>query len=110
MTGLLRDPGQMTRRIVLRTVTRSSDGAGGFTETPVDSAPTWAYIRPLEGDERIQAMQAGMTRPHEFVLRYRAGLTGATRIVYDSRVFDVRSVVDTDEEHVELVILADEVI
>lgn len=105
----IRDPGQMNRRIVLRTITRADDGGGGYTETPTDSDPIWAYIEPLEGDEQLQAMQTGMVRPHRFTIRYRPGLTSATRVVYGSRVFDVKSVVDTDEAHAELVILADEV-
>lgn len=106
----MKNPGEMNRRITLRTVTRTPDGGGGYTETPVDSPPTWAKIEPLQGDEQLQAMQTGMVRPHRFTIRYRAGLTGATRIVYEGRVFDVRSVVDTDERHEELVILADEVL
>lgn len=108
--GTLRDRGEMNRRITLRTVTLTPDGGGGYSETPVDSAPTWAKIEPLQGDEQLQAMQTGMVRPHRFTIAYRTGMTGATRIVYGSRVFDVKSVVDTDERHEELVILADEVL
>jgi SPP1 family predicted phage head-tail adaptor len=106
----MRDPGQMNRRIVLRTVTLTPDGGGGYDETPVDLPEIWAHVEPLQGNEQLQAMQTGMKRPHRFTVRYREGVTAATRVVYSDRVFDVTSVVDPDERHETLEILADEVI
>lgn len=99
----------MRRRVSLRAVTRTPDGGGGYTESPADTGPFWAHVEPLEGAEQIQAMQTGMQRPHRFTMRYQPGMTGATRIVYGSRIFDVKSVVDSDERHRELIVLADEV-
>ena len=63
-----------------------------------------------DSDHMVQAMQTGMKRPHRFTVRYRDGVTAATRVVYSDRVFDVTSVVDPDERHETLEILADEVI
>ncbi len=99
----------MSRRISVRAVTRTPDGGGGYTTANTDVGPVWAHVEPLEGDEQIQAMQTGLQRPHRFTIRYQAGLTGASAIVYGSRVFDIKSVVDPDEKHRELVVLADEV-
>jgi SPP1 family predicted phage head-tail adaptor len=101
--------GQYNRRITLRTVTRTPDGGGGYTETPVDVTGVPASVDPLEGREQVEAMQTGMERPHRFEMRYRTDITGATRIVYDARTFDVKSIVDPEDRHVVLVILADEV-
>lgn len=101
--------GRMRRQVTIRTNTRTPDGMGGYTETPVDVPNVWARINPLEGNERIQAMQTGMQRPHEITMRYRAGMTGASTLVYDGRTFDIKSVADTEERHRQLVILADEV-
>lgn len=102
--------GKMNRRITLRTMTRTPDGMGGYTETPTDAGPYWAHVEPLEGREQIEAMQTGMQRPHRFEMRYQSGMTGATLVIYDSRTFDVKSVVDPGERHEQLVITADEVI
>lgn len=100
----------MRRQITLRTITLVPDGGGGYTETPTDVANIPARVEPLQGDEQLEAMRVGMNRPHRFTIRYQAGMTGAKRIVYDSRTFDIKSVVDPEEKHRELVIMTDEVI
>lgn len=99
----------MRRTITIRTMTLTPDGMGGNTGTATDVTGVPARVEPLEGREQLQAMETGMVRPHRFTLRYRSGMTGAKQIVYDSRTFDIQSVVDPEEKHRELVILADEV-
>lgn len=101
--------GLMRRMVTIRTNARTPDGMGGHTETPTDVTGIPARIDPLEGNEQINAMQTGMQRPHRITLRYRSGLTGATTIVYGTRTFDIKSIMDPEERHVELHILADEV-
>lgn len=99
----------MRRVVTIRTMARTDDPMGGYTETPTDIDGIPARIRPLQGDEKLQAMQTGMTAPHEITMRFRDDVQGATLLVYDSRTFDIKSVVDPEEKHRELIILADEV-
>lgn len=101
----------MRRQITIRTPgVAVPDGMGGTTPgTPVDVTGVPARVRPLEGRELIQAMQTGMDRPHEFTIRYREGMTGAQTIIYDDRTFDIKSIVDPEEKHRELQLMADEV-
>lgn len=99
----------MRRVVTIRSVTLTPDGMGGHTETPTDVANIPARVEPLEGRELLQAQQIGMVRPHRFTLRYRTGLTGSKTIIYDSRSFDIKSVMDPEEKHRELIITADEV-
>jgi SPP1 family predicted phage head-tail adaptor len=101
--------GELRRRVTIRTVERTDDGGGGYTETPVDGDTVWAAVEPLQGQEQLVAMQTGIERPHRIKMRYRDDVSGVTQLVYDGRVFDVKSVVDPEERHRELVILADEV-
>lgn len=99
----------MRRVITIRSMTRTPDGMGGYTETPTDVTNIPARIVPLEGRELTQAMQTGMQRPHRIEIRYRTGMTGAKTIIYDTRSFDVKSVQDPEEKHRELHLMADEV-
>lgn len=101
--------GKMRRMVTIRTNARAPDGMGGYTETPADIDNIPARIQPLEGNEKLRAMQTGMTAPHQFTLRYRSDIRGASTLVYDGRTFDIQSIVDPEEKHRELVILADEV-
>lgn len=102
--------GLMRRLITLRTVTLVPDGGGGSTETNVDVSDIPARVEPLEGTEQLDAMRVGMQRPHRFTIRYVTGMTGAKRIIYDGRTFDIKSVVDPEEKHRELQILTEEVL
>lgn len=102
--------GQLNRTVTIRTVTLVPDGGGGNTETPTDVTGIPARVEPLDGRELVEAMKTGMQRPHRFTLRYRTGMTGATRIIYALRTFDVKSVVDPEERHRELVILTEEIV
>lgn len=101
--------GKMRRVVTIRTMARTPDGGGGYTETPTDIENIPARIEPLEGNELLRAMQTGMTAPHRITMRYRTDVGGASLLVYDGRTFDIQSVVDPEEKHRELVILADEV-
>lgn len=101
--------GLMRRVITIRTNALAPDGMGGHTTTPTDVVNIPARVEPLEGRELLVAQQTGMQRPHRFTLRYRAGMTGAKTIIYDSRTFDIKSVMDPEEKHRELVITADEI-
>ena len=102
--------GQLNRTVTIRTVTLVPDGGGGNTETPTDVPNIPAGVEPLDGRELVEAMKTGMQRPHRFTLRYRTGMTGATRIIYDARTFDIKSVVDPKEAHRDLIILTEEIL
>lgn len=101
--------GMMRRTVTLRTNVQTANPMGGYTDTPTDIENIPARVSPLQGQEQVDAMQTGMQRPHRFTMRFRDGMTGATQILYDGRTFDIKSVVDPEERHRELQILADEV-
>lgn len=102
--------GQRDKQVTVLAATRAPDGGGGYTETTSEVATEWMAVEPLEGREQLEAMQTGMQRPHRFYSLYRSDITGATRLLYNGRTFDVKSVLDPEEKHRELVMLAEEII
>ena len=71
-------------------------------------AKTYAAIEPLAGAERLAADQVTPTTSHRIRIRYRTDLQRDHRIVFNSRTFEISSVIDVDERHEELEILAAE--
>jgi SPP1 family predicted phage head-tail adaptor len=102
--------GKLRKQVSIEGVTRIPDGGGGYIETPIETPLIWASVEPLSGREQLIAMQTGMLRPYRFQLRYLPDTSSMLRVKYDGRTFDVKSVVDPDERHRELVLLAEEIV
>lgn len=100
--------GQLRHRVTLQSVTRTDDEGGGYSEAWADDATVWAAVEPLEGTEALRGMALTATVTHRIWLRYREGVTAAMRVQHDGRTFNVRSVIDPEERHRELVLLAEE--
>ena len=85
-------------------------------DTYGEPAQTWttlhanqpASIEPLSGRELItaQAVQSDVT--HRLRMRYVAGVQTKHRILFGSRVFDIRAVRDVNERNIELEMLCTE--
>lgn len=91
-------PGTMKHRVTLQSISRVSDGQGGYTESWTDVADLWASIEPVKGYEKYQAMQVQTPVSHKMVIRYRSGVTTKNRILYGSRVFDIKEVLNVNED------------
>lgn len=102
--------GKLNKRITINTVTRTAatDGMGGYTETTVKAKETWARIQPSSNYETLSyGLELGQ-RMVEITLRYDTMLDQTNTIVFGSRTFRVRSVINKDEFNHELTVLASE--
>jgi len=80
-----------------------------------DPIPNWtdyytcrAEIEPLSGRELMAAMQVQADISHRVTIRWPGTsitLTPDMHIVYGTRLFDIQSILDTEERHRELQIL-----
>lgn len=103
------NPGRLRNLVTLQAATRTDLEGGGWEEgPPVDVATIWAAIEPLEGSERLRAMQVSASLSHRIRIRYRDDVTAKNRIVYGARIFNITAVIDPNERHEELHLLAEE--
>jgi SPP1 family predicted phage head-tail adaptor len=65
----------------------------------------WAVVEPLSGRELFAAQQFASEVTTRIRIRYRSGITAAMRVVFESRNYNVRYVMDPDERHKELHLL-----
>ena len=87
----------LKHRIELQEETKTPDGQGGFITAWATVATVWAGIEPAKGYERYQAQQIQVPVTHKITMRYRA-VTTANRLVYGSRVFGIKEVLNVNEE------------
>ena len=87
------------------------DAGGGLGDPwaiPTVIATVRMCIEPLRGSERVRAMQLESPVSHKMTMRYRSDVTARNRLLFDSRLFNIRSAIDPDERKRWLEIMADE--
>lgn len=89
--------GDLRQRITIETVTLTGDGGGGVDETWVEVAEVWAAVAPLSGAERVEADAISGRLTHEVWMRFRDDVAPDMRFRIDSRIFDIRVVMNTEE-------------
>lgn len=96
--------GEMTRRIKLQRPQQKSGDTGEMEKVYTTYTAAWAKIRTLSGGERMAAQQVAATLTHEITMAYRSGLTirADDRIVYGSRIFDIKDIRNVDEANIEI--------
>ena len=100
--------GFLRKRITIQNETSTPDGAGGFVLAWSDVATVWAEIMPLNGREVFVAQQPEGRVTHRVTLRWFSGVTTDMRVVFNSRVFNIRSVLNTDERNQWLELMVEE--
>lgn len=87
---------------------RVSDNAGGQTITWQQHAVLRAWVKPMSGGERVQAMRLEATVTHRIYTRYTPGLLTSDRISFNGRTLQIRALIDIEERGQWLEILANE--
>lgn len=88
---------RLQHRVTLQQVSQSSDGQGGFTESWSSVATLFAEIKPQKSYERFQAAQMQTPTTHKITIRYRAGITTKHRLIFGTRVFEIKGIINPDE-------------
>lgn len=90
--------------------TRVDDGYAGGSIPFTDVATVWAAIEPLEGFEKLEAGQFDASLSHRIRIRYYPGVRPNWRVVYGTRVFDIKSIADLEERHREMELMCEELV
>jgi len=76
-----------------------------WTPTGIEA---WASVEPMSGTEMLKYQQVESSVSHRIRMWYQPGITPDMRINYAGRYLNIASVIDPQELHRELEILADE--
>lgn len=104
--------GKLRHRVAIQESVSTPDGIGGQSLTwqnitGMDSVP--AAIMPLSSKEQLDAMKLESVITNKIKIRYRAGITSKNRIVFGSRIFNIKGApINYDEKGRELVFMVTE--
>lgn len=97
------NPGRLRHRITLQEYKEVLDEY----KTPIDEgwedvATVWASIEPIQGREYIQLQNTQSELTTRIRIRFRVGVKPSMRVLYGDRVFNIQSVIDFEERHIEM--------
>jgi SPP1 family predicted phage head-tail adaptor len=87
----------LRQRIKFQNLVRAPDGQGGFTESWTDFQEVWAQVVPASAKELYFAQQIRPEITHKITIRNLIGLNTSMRILFGSRVFQVKGIRNEDE-------------
>lgn len=99
---------RLRHRLALQQETVTPDGSGGYTQSWQNVADLWAEILPISGKERLFAGQMQAEISHKITIRFRTGIVAGMRLLYDSRAFNIRAILNPKENDEVLELWVDE--
>ena len=88
------NPAKMDRRITLQVKTTAQNSYGETIETWSDVAPVWARKVALKGLEKWASQQIQAELHEQFEIRDRDDIAPVNRFVFESKVYDIKSVTE----------------
>jgi SPP1 family predicted phage head-tail adaptor len=90
-------PANFRHRITFQSLSLTPNDSGGNQETWTDTTSAWASIKPKIIRESNFAQRVESRIDHDIRIRYQAGLNTTMRIVFGSRIFEIKSLIIEDE-------------
>jgi SPP1 family predicted phage head-tail adaptor len=103
---------QLWHKMYLQSYTETRTSSGYPQRSYATYATIWAALRTLSGNQKLVAQQAGTVLSHEATMVYCASVAPQPdhRLVWGSRIFDIRDVRNVDELNREVRMLCTEVL
>lgn len=102
--------GDLRHRVTIQQLVTTYNEYNEPVATWSDIATVWAFVEPLSGREYFAAEQIQARVNTRIVIRYRAGIVPAMRVMWGAKVYNIRAVIDTEGRHEELQLMCEEVV
>lgn len=100
--------GKLRHRITIQEYTETRDSFGAEIKNWTDKAFVYASVTPVSGREYYAASQVHSEVTAKVLIRYLPGIESTMRVLFDGRVFEILSVINTEEKNTELVLMCKE--
>lgn len=91
--------GKLNKRVTFMGYTDTSNELGQNEKKMKDIKNVWATFAPVRGTERYEAQKIQEEVTHKLYCRYLPDITSDLYIRYQSKVYEIISVLDIDMEH-----------
>ena len=104
--------GLLRHVIDIQDATETNDGMGGVTVVwaAIDNGTNLrASIWPLSASERISNDKIELSITHRIRVRYRSGIKADMKVVFGSREFNIKSIINSEMRNIMLEMLCEEI-
>lgn len=91
------EAGKLRHRAAIQYFTETRDSCGDTVKTWATVANRWVEIRPISGKESVNYKAVNSSVTHSIMLRHYDGLTTQHRFYWDSRAFNIDSIMNSEE-------------
>ena len=102
--------GKLRHKIIVQSFTVSQDTYGEADKTWSTHKTVWADVQPISGREYFNAKQHTSEISHKVITRHDSTITPKMRVYYDSRYFDIESVINEGERDKQTTLMCREVV
>mgnify|MGYP003152846792 CR=1 FL=1 len=102
--------GQLRHRLSIQSVGSTLDDYGDLSNSWSTDASVWGSIETVGGTEKDISSELVGVVTHKMKVRYRSGITPNSRILFDSRTFQIESVNNWQQRNIYLELLCKEVV
>lgn len=100
--------GILRHKISFQSRTVSRDSFGAETVAWRTEKTVWASIEPISGREYFLAQQVQSEITHIIKIRYYSGVRTDWRVIFGSRIFDIKSVINLKERNNQMALMCRE--
>lgn len=104
------DAGLMRHKIIIQQLDSARNEFGEPENIWVDTVIARASINPVSGKDFIAAMKEQAEITHKVTIRYNPLVKSSMRVKFGARLFRILHVIDTWEQHREMVLMCKELI
>lgn len=99
---------RLRHRIIIQEKSTTPDSLGQPATSWTDVATVWAAVEPLRGREFWAADQINSEVTTRIRIRWRSGITAAMRVSFDSRFYNIKTIIVPNEVHEEMQLMCGE--
>jgi SPP1 family predicted phage head-tail adaptor len=104
------DIGSLRHQIELQSETETKQGNGEVTLAYSTYDTVWASVRPMQGSELESAQQISAIVTHKIRIRYNSTIAPRNRIIFETRTFEIKAILDYQELHEYQDVLCEEIV
>lgn len=100
--------GRLNHKVIIQQPVEVQDTTGQAVKSWTTYASVWASVEPLKGREFLESQQINAETSTRVRIRKLAGVTQKMRISYDSRIYNINTILHVNERQREMHLMCSE--